>query len=87
MILAASGCEMSPDGDENVFGTNIHTICSVCNFEALFSSLTLEDMDFLVSLGFLLLLLISTMPNSGECRPLAGMGVRGRWGSRYPRNI
>lgn len=51
MILAALGCEMSPDRGENVFGTNIHTICSVCNSEALFPPLTLEDVDFLVSLS------------------------------------
>lgn len=51
MILAALGCEMSPDRDENVFGTNMHTICSVCNSEALFPPLTLEDVDFLVSLS------------------------------------
>lgn len=38
------------DGDENV--VQIHTIPSVCNFEACFFHLTLEYMDFLRPLIF-----------------------------------
>lgn len=51
------------DRDENVFGTNIHTIHSICNFEACFFHLTSEYMDFLMSLLIIIIICSSRCSN------------------------